>query len=360
MCVCLKEIKTDEMTFSLQWHITAKCDQKCRHCYMFDSDSYDSELENELSLNDCKLIVDDFFYTLKAWSKKGGLAFTGGDPLLRKDFFDILKYTYSKRIHNICIAGNSYNLDFKTAKKLKEYGVSMYQISLDGMKETHDCLRKPGSFDDTIRGYDVLKKAGINPMCMFTLSKLNMHELIDVIRLSAELGLAGFDFDRLIPTGNAKDLEDEIIEPNEYRELLIMVNEEYKRLRKKGHQTLFGYKDNLWGLVLSKEDQQINNSLIPEGFELKRGCLIGLAGLVILSDGSVMACRRLPIKIGKLPEQKISDVFKNSYLLNEMRKLNKIKKCSSCTYIDNCRGCRAMAYSCYDKNYYAQDPSCWL
>jgi len=327
---------------------------------MYDSEFYNSEIENELSLEDCKLIVDDYVHTLKSWSKKGGITFTGGDPLLREDFWDLLYYTGNKQIDYMGIAGNSYCLTVETAKTLKKNGVSMYQISLDGMKDTHDSLRMPGSFEDTIRGYEVLKEAGISPMCMFTLSKYNMNELLDVIRLCAELGLAGFDFDRMIPTGNAADLKEEIIDPNEYRELLIIVNDEYNKLRKKGYKTLFGFKDNLWGLVLRKEDLMEHHSLIPDGLELTRGCLIGLAGISVLADGTVLACRRLPVKVGTLPEQSISNVFIKSNKLNEMRNFSNIEKCGLCKNADICRGCRAIAYSCSNNNYFAEDPGCWL
>lgn len=360
MCVCLKDAKSNKLTFSLQWHITAKCGQRCRHCYMYESEFYNSEIENELSLDDCKLIVDDYVQTLKSQSKKGSLVFTGGDPLLREDFWDLLYYASNKEIELMGIAGNSYCLTPETAKRLRQYGITMYQISLDGMKDTHDSLRMPGSFENTLKGYEVLKNAGISPMCMFTLSKYNMKDLLDVIRLCAELELAGFDFDRMIPTGNASDLKKEMIDPYEYRELLISVNEEYKKLRQKGCKTLFGYKDNLWGLVLNNEDLTVQHSLIPEGFELTRGCLIGLAGIAVLADGTVLACRRLPVKVGKLPEQSISSVFEKSQKLNEMRNFNNIDKCGLCENSGTCRGCRAIAYSCSNNNYFARDPGCWL
>jgi len=69
LCVCLIDSKTGQATFSLQWHITAKCDQKCKHCYMYDSPFYESEKNNELSLSDCKAIIDDFL-TPKALKKE--------------------------------------------------------------------------------------------------------------------------------------------------------------------------------------------------------------------------------------------------------------------------------------------------
>jgi radical SAM protein with 4Fe4S-binding SPASM domain len=326
---------------------------------MYDSPFYESEAKNELSLLDCKSIIDDFADTLRHLSRKGSIYFTGGDPLLREDFFEMLKYTAKKNIYPIGIAGNSYHLDYDTALKLKEYGVFMYQISLDGLSDTHDRFRKSGSFDDALRGFEVLNKAGINSMCMFTLSKQNMHQLIPVIRLAAEIGLTGFDFDRIVPVGSAKNLTTQIIEPLEYQELLLQVNEEYKSLRAKGYKTQFGYKDSLWGLVLDEKSIISTQILVPEGYSLKRGCLIGFAGLTILADGSVMACRRLPITIGKIPRQKIWEIFHGSPVLNELRQFDKLEKCSSCANFENCKGCRAVAYG-YSGSYYSKDPSCWL
>jgi radical SAM protein with 4Fe4S-binding SPASM domain len=324
---------------------------------MYDSPFYQSEKDNELLLTDCKAIIDDFFDTVG--SGKGSIYFTGGDPLLRNNFFEILEYTAKKNIYPLGMAGNSYHLDLETALHLKRYGVDMYQISLDGLKETHDYFRKPGSFDDALRAFEVLKNAGIRAMCMFTLSRKNMNQLIEVVRLAAKIGLDGFDFDRIVPVGSAKNMKEEIIDPLEYKELLLEVDNEYKKLRAKGCRTQFGYKDNLWGLVLDKETLSSTQNLVPEGYSLKRGCLIGKAGLCILSDGNVMACRRLPVIVGKLPEQSLREVFYKSPVLNKLKRNNRLSKCGSCKNLENCRGCRAIAYACYG-DYFAEDPGCWL
>lgn len=71
MCTCLRTSSTKTYPFSLQWHITAKCDQTCKHCYMYDSPFYSSERKNELSLEQCKQVVDDLSDTLKHWKKMG-------------------------------------------------------------------------------------------------------------------------------------------------------------------------------------------------------------------------------------------------------------------------------------------------
>lgn len=360
MCVCLRNSTTKSFLFSLQWHVTAKCDQKCKHCYMYESPFFESELNNELSLKDCFKIIDDFEATLARLNKQGTIFFTGGDPILREDFFDILKYANSKKISPLGVMGNPFHIDKTSAKKLKENGVMMYQISLDGMKNTHDMFRKPGSFDETIRAYEVLKEAGIYPTCMLTLSKLNMKEIFDIIRLCAELELAAFDFDRLVPVGMGETLKDDLIDPMEYKAFLLEVKNEYKRLKKKGSKTQFGFKDNLWGLVLEKDEEAEFQTILPSGLETKRGCLIGEAGLVLLADGNTMACRRLPILVGKLPEQSMEDIFLNSSALNELKNMRKVEICGQCDNYDNCKGCRAVAFGASGGNYYAKDPGCWL
>ena len=97
-----KKRRLERFDFGVQWHVTASCDQKCKHCYMYDSPFYESEVKNELSLDQCKLILDDIASTCQRWNVKSTLALTGGDPILRKDFFDILKYAQFKGFKNHC------------------------------------------------------------------------------------------------------------------------------------------------------------------------------------------------------------------------------------------------------------------
>lgn len=360
MCISVVKKNQDSTDkpymFFLQWHITSKCDQRCKHCYMFDSPFYESESKNELPTDKCIDIIDDFTKTTREWGVKSCIVFGGGDPLLRNDFYELLGYSRTQGVDMIAVMGNSYHVNDESALKMKNEGVFLYQISLDGMKKTHDMFRKPGSFDDALRGYKALQKAGIQATCMFTLSKINKNDIIDVIRLAADLELAAFDFDRIVTMGAGKNLSNELLEPDEYKELLYRIDEEYESLRKNGAKTIFGYKDNLWCLV-KKEIPQLADKLLPEGYEMKKGCIIGKSGFAVLADGNVMACRRLPVIIGKFPEQSLSEVCASARL-KEMKNFNEIKACGSCHKLEKCGGCRAVAYG-YSEDYYAKDPQCW-
>lgn len=340
--------------FTLQWHITGKCDQNCMHCYRF-TDTYKRELENELSYEDCLKVVDDFSDTVKKWGIPGRINFSGGDPLLRDDFFDLIKYAREKDIA-AGIIGNPNHLDFKTAKKLKELGIMRYQVSIDGMGKMHDKLRRRnGAFKDALRAIDILEKVGIPSVVMFTLSKTNANDLVDVINLVADK-CSIFDFARLVPVGHGEDLKDQMFSPLEYRELLLWVLEEYKKLADSGCRTHYGRKDHLW-LLLYQELGLLKP--LPEDKELiYGGCSIGMSGLSILADGTVYACRRLPLEIGRVPEQKIRDIFIESETLNDMREYDKIENCGTCELKQFCRGCRAVPYA-VNGDYAGKDPQCW-
>jgi len=338
----------------LQWHLTARCENRCKHCYMHDSPTYESEIKNEMDFDTCIRVIDDFNQTLDEWELPGIINFSGGDPLLREDLCDLIAYAKGKGIH-VGILGNPDLLTIDMAKKLKDAGVSAYQISIDGTEKTQDILRKKGAFKMALRGLHILKSVGIDPVVMFTLSKMNAHELIDVIQLVEKEGVVKlFDFARLVPIGSGANLKEQMLTPEEYRKLLLEVLLVYEKLREKGCKTVFGRKDHLWWLLYQElgvlnpiEDKDLINS----------GCAIGIKGMTILSDGTVLACRRLPIRIGKVPDERLRDIF-NSTSLNNLRQIGNLEKCARCDLIQICRGCPAVAYGAYGR-WTAPDPQCW-
>ena len=343
-------------SFILQWHLTAKCKYNCQHCYMHNSPDYASELDNELDLDTCLKIIDDFNETLNHWEIPGRINFTGGDPLLKKEIFELIKYASEKEI-SIGILGNPDEINFLNAKKLKDLGVSSYQLSIDGMEETHDRLRgKKGAFKEVIRAIHSLENAGTPSVIMFTLSKSNAYELIDVIKLAAREGVSEFDFARLVPVGRAENSAEEMLKPYEYRALLLQVLECYKELQEKGCEIKFGRKDNLWRLLY--QELGLLKPLPNDRVTIFSGCGIGINILAISADGTVYPCRRLPIGIGKVPQKSIRDIFIKSEVLNKMRDTCSLKKCNKCDLRQFCRGCPAVAYG-YNRDYMAEDPQCW-
>jgi radical SAM/SPASM domain protein of ACGX system len=326
------------------------------HCYLYDSPTYERELKNELSYKDCCKVVDDFSDTFKNWGMPTWISFTGGDPLLRKDIFDLITYVREKGI-GVGILGNPNHLDYETAKRLKDLGISRYQVSIDGLERTHDKLRdRKGLFKDTIRAIHVLEDVGIPSVVMFTLSRENVDELIGVIRTVAKEGASIFDFARIVPIGAGEQLKGRMLTPHEYRKLLLKVLEEYKYLQENGCRTYFGRKDHLWRLLY--QELGLLKPLPKDRETIYSGCGIGSSILTILADGTVYACRRLPVEIGRVPQQSIKEIFINSPEHNKMRQVENMQKCSKCELMQFCRGCMAVAYGAYG-DYMAPDPQCW-
>lgn len=346
--------KSDKKYFSLQWHITANCANNCSHCYLQNTDQEVSEIKNELSIERCFSVVDDFYETISRWNIGGKIFFTGGDPLLKDGFLELMKYARSKGME-IGIMGNATFLDRKIVDELREVNIFYYQLSIEGREKVHDEIRGKGNFKETIEGIRTLKEGGLSPVVMFTLSKANMKEIIPVINLVAKEGVSSFDFARLVPIGNGFGFQDELIEPEEYRNLLVSILREYKKLRKEGATTIFGRKDQLWKLLY----YELGLFNIPKkNNKIFDGCHMGIAGMVVGADGVVYPCRRLPLEAGKVPEEKLRDIFIESEVFNLVRKVENLEKCSKCELFNFCRGCPAVTQG-VTGDFLKADPQCW-
>ena len=126
--------------FIIQWHITNKCDFRCQHCYIPHTEK-EHDNPNKLNLTQSYKIIDELSKLTKRWNIIGRINFSGGNPLLDKNFFEFANYASHKKIR-IGILGNPTSvLKEDILKKLKGIPVWRYQISIDGLKENHEKLR---------------------------------------------------------------------------------------------------------------------------------------------------------------------------------------------------------------------------
>lgn len=344
----------EKNTFLLQWHITAKCQQHCKHCYMYDEPTYKSEIENELDFNTCLKILDDFKDFCEIMNVKGQIAFTGGDPLLRGDLLELIKEA-KKRGFKFNILGNPFKLNDEILQELKKLDITSYQISLDGLEKMHDSFRKKGSFSSSINSIKALRKAKIPVNVMMTLSKTNKNDLLPLMELVSDLGVDKFAFGRIACNGSAKEFKELNIAPFDYKNLLLDVQKKRDELIQKGSKTEFVEKCHLWKLL---RYEQNDFDFIPGSDMIFGGCSLGINSMVLLADGTAMACRRFPSYIGKVPEQKFIDIFLNSKAIKEYRDVSKLEKCSKCELLSICRGCPAVSYGIHN-DWKAADPQCW-
>lgn len=227
--------------FAFQWHILDDCDQRCRHCYIFSTPK--NEL-HQMSMDSMELVVENCLEMCEKSHKKPYFAITGGDPLLHPDFWNLLGKLSDLNL-DFSVMGNPHHLTDDVCRKLKKYGCRQYQMSLDGLRKTHDEFRQPGSFDLTLEKIKVLQNAGIKTSIMTTVSKMNMNQIpwiIDeVVRARVDL----FSFARYCP--EEFSLEDHMT-PDEYRKLLEKIWDKFHQYR--DFHTLFSLKDHLWNLFV--------------------------------------------------------------------------------------------------------------
>lgn len=161
--------------FSVQWHITQRCLNHCKHCYMEDSSFV-------LSFEDYLSCIDNIESFEKKYDFKiSNYIITGGDPFLNNNWFDI-SLDLVKRGKTLSFLGNPELLSDDILEKLSQLSISSYQLSIDGLKATHDSIRGEGSFSRTICAIKKLSSYNIPISVMYTVSNDNEQELFDVIQ----------------------------------------------------------------------------------------------------------------------------------------------------------------------------------
>lgn len=333
--------------FAFQWHITDYCDQRCKHCYIFSED----EIETlEMPFEKMVKVVESCEEMCEKINRKPYFYITGGDPILHSGFWRLLKILKEKNIP-FTILGNPFHLDDEVCLRLKDLGCEKYQMSIDGLRKTHDYIRQEGSFDETVEKIKSINKAGIKSVIMATVSGLNIAEIPAIIDLVVENNVDIFAFSRYCPTSQEKDVN---IKPLEYRALL---NKCYAKFQEyKDSKTYFNMKDHLWKLYLYEEgvfeiDESLDKSLIYDG------CHCGESHFTILPNGDLYACRRMESKVGNIFKKEIYDVWTGREM-DEYRQYNDFVKCSKCELLRFCRGCPAVSYGTTG-NMYQADPQCW-
>lgn len=335
--------------FAFQWHITEHCDQRCRHCYVFNTDR-SRRLLDEVPEETIPRIVDNCADLCRATGREPYFYITGGDPLLHPRFWDILSLLNSRGI-GFSILGNPFHLTDAVCERMKSLGCERYQLSLDGLRATHDAIRMAGSFDCTKEKIGTIRRAGIRCAVMTTVSRLNLREIPEVIDLVVEHQVDIFAFARYAPNTFDPDTH---VTPAEYRDLLERCWGKFQVY--KDSDTTFNLKDHLWTLFLYEKGQ----FTIPDGLEENRiydGCRCGDCHVTILPDGSVHACRRFESEVGNVLTQSLSEIFTGPRL-DAYRDFGRFEKCCRCELLRFCRGCPAVAYG-YTGNMYAADPQCW-
>jgi radical SAM protein with 4Fe4S-binding SPASM domain len=309
---------------SVSLEVTSACNLACKHCYA----EAGAKKEDELGTNEQLEILKKL--------KSAGVAnvnITGGEPLVCKDIFKILDYSFEN--FRTVLLTNGYSVDEDVAQKLSRYKNMLVQISLDGSdSKTHDYIRGiNGSFDRAVNAIKLLKNRGLRVIVSMTTTPFNIDQIEKVLLIAKENGAMRFRPGPIVPSGRAKTLS---WEPS--KEHMKIFKEEVRRLYDK-------YNDQI--LVDSGDtvitDEQRN---LIEGL---RNCGAGYTLVAIAPNGDVRPCTGLPADVfyqGNIYRQSVDEVFgsKMSRLLFELQTPKK-SRCNGCDSEYNCGGCLATSYA---------------
>ena len=341
---------TTAMEFTFQLHVTSRCNLACRHCYQHEPAG------DELSLDEIENVVEEFEITLDKWSGAYGMDLratwnvTGGEPLLRRDLFEILD-TIAKRDHPIYLLTNGTLLSGNVARRLAQVPVKGVQVSLEGPEPIHDRIRGEGSFAKALEGVVSLLSAGHLVTMNVTLSRINAPHFMEMIDLARSVGVHNLGFSRIVPYGKGVSLSGQMLSIEEVKDLY----DNLSALRMDDLNLVTG--DPVASCLFNPEMHD------PAGDVAIGGCAAGVSGITLMPDGTLLPCRRLDIPMGNIRTDSFREIWASSPVLSKLRDRDLYHgNCGWCSRWAMCRGCRAIAYaqSCLEGegDILADDPQC--
>jgi len=334
--------------FLLQWHLTERCNLRCKHCYQ----NLDY-LGKEISEREKKDIIKRFIKFCKKLNRVPRLAFTGGEPLLVIDELDRL-IEYGKEICpelQVVIMTNGTLVD-EYLSFFERWQPLYVQVSLDGADaETHEGIRGRGTFARTLGAIRALTELGIPVAVMSVFHKDNERTLLDLVDLCHSLKVSRLGVTALVPEGAGAKMSDKLLSPEEVHQLFLKLVQKQSELEKKGSSLIIDMRRPLWVLV-KDEAEKLNVSA-----EVGGSCAAGFSCLALLPNGDVMPCRRMNVVIGNLVKQNFFEIWYGSNLLNDLREKSAVE-CSSCEFLRSCGGCKAVSKA-VNGSFFVRDPLCW-
>lgn len=301
------------------WDCTRRCNLNCEHCGAADK-NYNRELDTQK----VKQTLNNLYASVKG---KGMFAVTGGEPLLRKDLLEILKYAKDKNF-NTGIATNGYLVNKSLAKKISDIGVDSIMVSIDGPKEIHNKIRRnEKSFERAINALKKFKDSGIQQLTVSTtVTTTNLKSLNSLKDTIRKINPTYWRINLLMPIGRASEDKKLFLKPSQINNFLQFV---YKN--KKEFNILVG--ENL--PYLGPWEKKIRDKPYT--------CFVGITTLCIGVNGNIRGCPEQPdlpkFIEGNIKEKSIMEIWNEGFIKYRQHEiLRKDIKCKACSLRHRCWG----------------------
>ncbi len=349
--------------FLVVWDFTHKCNLSCRHCYS----SSGTINEEELTTEQAKAVIDQL-----ADAGVTALAFSGGEPLTRNDFFEVARHAADQGLY-LSVATNGTLLNRETVVRLKQARVNYLDISIDGATaKTHDAFRGvSGAFDKAVAGLKNCVDADLCVCIASTATKANFDEFPAIISLAEEFGAERFTYFNFIPAGRGKAHYDQDLSPKEREELMRYL---LARMSKGCKTTILttapqlarvglqcqgpGGTGELTMSMAHMQTVKVTKKAVPLA-DFIGGCGAGRLYCSLSPQGDVHPCVFLPVKVGNLKTERFQDIWLNAPIFKALRNRGNLKgACGRCEFKYVCGGCRARSAAYHSGDMLDSDPGC--
>lgn len=318
--------------FVLQWHLTERCNLKCKHCYQ------EGQSVVQMDYNTCLDILHKYADYVHKKCYRGHINFTGGEVLLIPELLtllteecDKLGITYGILTNGTMITKDNVHI-FNNMKRL-----SFVQMSLEGGRKVNDKIRGKGTFKKVFNAVKLLRKQHIKTMISFTCSELNYKELTKLIWICRLHKVDRFWTDRYVPMGEGNL---NLCTTEHYRRVIAVLQRENK-------------------IKIGGLDVECKRALQGLPFGCGYKCSAGERLLALLPDGGVLPCRRLPLLAGNIQNISFDEALKRCKdRINEVTISS--NECHNCIMSDKCNsGAKCLTYAVKGA-IFGKDINCWM
>jgi radical SAM protein with 4Fe4S-binding SPASM domain len=327
---------TDFKPHLISWNLTKKCNLRCPHCYLDAGEA----TENELTTDECMRLLDD----MKLLGTEM-LILTGGEPLLRKDIYDIASAASNQGFW-VVMGTNGVLITDRVAQKMVECGVKGVGISIDSLDPAkHNSFRGgPNAWEHSVRALDICRAHGLEVLVQTTVMSLNRDEIPALLDFARGKGAWSFNLYFLVQTGRGQQMND--LSPEQAEAMLSYLADVQQanrpmlvRSKCAPHFKRIAYEKGVGGLESG-------------------GCMAGTQYCRITPDGDVTPCPYMTVVAGNVRAQTFRDIWETSPVLLQLRDAEQLKgRCGRCEFKTLCGGCRCRAEAAFG-DYMQEDPSC--
>lgn len=310
------------------WEVTMACNMHCKHCGSSCEHSLPDELTTEEALKFVDMCKD---------MNLGWVNLSGGEPLTRKDIFEIAYKLESYGI-GVNIITNGWLIDDDMIEKLKKISSLRVAISLDGTKDLHDFIRKDGAFEHATNALKKLQAAGISTACITTITKKNIDKLSEIYKVLLDCKVEAWQLQIGLPMGNLEKHPDWVIEPSDVKRIIDFCYET------SNENKIYVYPADCIGYYDKKLDTIYRKSFGNDVDCEWDGCHAGIRSFGILHNGDILGCTSIRDKSfieGNIRERTLRDIWFDEKSFSWRRNFNKscLKgACLKCERAEKCLG----------------------